>query len=78
MLTEAFAGVYNRNAIGALAFSSKYDLHIKSLLENVSIVVSYAIKSQDMQRCLCVEMLHNDCVVLEWLYNEYFTPLLAF
>lgn len=56
MLSEAFAGVYNcclaggRNAIGALAFISKLDLHIMSLPENVNIVGSCVIKTN---RTLC-------------------------
>lgn len=36
------------------------------------------LRNQDVQHCLYVEMLHNDWVVLEWLYNEHFTPLLQF
>lgn len=79
VLSEAFAGVYNcwlagdRNAIGVLAFSSKLDLHIKSLPENVGSEYCGQLHNQDEQDSLYVEMLHNDWVAFEWLYNVYFT-----
>jgi len=79
VLSEAFAGVYNswltgdRNAIWVLAFSSKLDLHIKSLPENVGSCVIKTSRTLCTLRCYTMIGWHlNGCII----YTLHPAPIL--